>query len=69
MKTIEIDTEIDEHHEIHIKLPDDCAKGKARVIVLIDKDDVPSTTKKRKFGQFRSFLVVIHSFRVCPSDA
>ena len=62
MKAIEIETEIDEHHEIHIKLPDEYSEGKARVIVLIDKEELSSKTKKRTVGQFRGRLRMSNDF-------
>jgi hypothetical protein len=34
MQAIELETEIDENHEIHLKLPDDIRAGKAKVVVL-----------------------------------
>lgn len=38
MHAIEIETEIDENNEIHIKLPQQHQPGRARVIVLIEAD-------------------------------
>ncbi|WP_373508595.1 hypothetical protein [Thiocapsa sp.] len=38
MQAIEIDTEIDDNGEIHIKLPEPRRPGPARVIVLFDAD-------------------------------
>lgn len=41
MQAIEIDAVIDHQGEIHIKLPQRCRSGSARVIVLIDSDREP----------------------------
>lgn len=38
MQAIEIEAEIDENNEIHIKLPTPHKPGHARVIVLLDAD-------------------------------
>lgn len=52
MRAIEIDTVIDERHEIHITLPPEVRTGAARVIVLYDdRLVVPQTS--RQFGRYR----------------
>lgn len=38
MQAIEIETQIDDNGEIHIKLPQQHQRGNARVIVLFDAD-------------------------------
>jgi len=43
MQAIEIDTEIDDNGEIHIKLPQPRRPGPARVIVLFDTDQEERT--------------------------
>ncbi len=63
MRAIELVTEIDEQHEIHLKLPDDCEQGKARVIVLVGNEEQPSVVpKERKFGQFRGKIRLSEDF-------
>jgi len=38
MQTIELETIIDNRHEIHLKLPQEAKEGLARVIVLYEED-------------------------------
>jgi len=47
MLAIEIDAEIDDNSEIHIKLPRPQRRGPARVIVLLDADQPTSVALKR----------------------
>ncbi|WP_295384366.1 hypothetical protein [uncultured Thiodictyon sp.] len=47
MLAIEIDTEIDENSEIHIKLPRPQCRGPARVIVLLDVDQAELAAPKK----------------------
>jgi len=37
MQAIELETEIDENHEIHLKLPDEVRAGKAIIVVLYER--------------------------------
>ena len=37
MQAIELETEIDENHEIHLKLPDEVRVGKAKIVVLYER--------------------------------
>ncbi|NBC50071.1 MAG: hypothetical protein GVY22_19305 [Gammaproteobacteria bacterium] len=39
MQAIELETEIDDNPEIHLKLPDGIKAGKARVVVLYEQAD------------------------------
>ncbi|MBK1630044.1 hypothetical protein CKO31_04675 [Thiohalocapsa halophila] len=36
MQAIELETDIDQNYEIHLKLPDHVTPGKAKVLVLYD---------------------------------
>jgi len=47
MLAIEIDAEIDDNSEIHIKLPRSQPRGPARVIVLLETDQPTSVLPKR----------------------
>ena len=60
MQAIELETEIDENHEIHVKLPDAVRAGKARILVLYD--ETTSERKPRKFGQFRGQVEMSDDF-------
>ncbi len=66
MQAIELETEIDENHEIHLKLPDDVQAGKAKVVVMYES---PATTDKpdvgksvRTFGQFPGAITMSDDF-------
>jgi hypothetical protein len=47
MQAIEIEAQIDENGEIHIKLPRPRPSGSARVIVLFDADEFDADAKAR----------------------
>ncbi|MBK1717344.1 hypothetical protein [Thiocystis violacea] len=63
MRAIELETEIDENQEIHLKLPADVQVRKARIVVLYEErdgvtgHDTPAwpdpARRPRQFGQFR----------------
>jgi hypothetical protein len=48
MQAIELETEIDENHEIHLKLPPEIRAGKARVVVLYEPSDHPDEAGQRE---------------------
>jgi hypothetical protein len=49
MEAIEIEAEIDENNEIHIKLPEPHGPGHARVIVLVESQQPkPAALRKHK---------------------
>jgi hypothetical protein len=56
MQAIEVETEIDENHEIHIRLPGEVRSGKARVVVLYDEtDELPASAEPKpvRLGLFQ----------------
>ena len=58
MHAIEIETDIDENHEIHIKLPRQVRARSARVVVMVDdpmesQQDEKPDFPPRRFGQFQ----------------
>jgi hypothetical protein len=53
MQALELTTEINEQHQIHLQLPDTVKAGKAKVIVLLEDATEVQPQKKRVFGQFR----------------
>ena len=59
MQAIELETEIDENHEIRLKLPDDVKARKAKVVVMYeqpaDQADAAQTAERKplKVGMFR----------------
>jgi hypothetical protein len=72
MQAIELETEIDENHEIRLKLPEAIRARKARVVVLYDDTesetvrDVPTqqdaAKPSREFGQFRGQIWMSDDF-------
>ncbi len=65
MQAIEIETEIDENHEIHLRLPDKVRTRKARVLVIYDETPAPSERKAArpvKLGLFRDQMEISDDF-------
>jgi len=61
MQAIEIEAEIDENHEIHVKLPDTVASGTAKVIVLFG-DEAKKPHKPLKLGLFEGQIQISDDF-------
>ncbi len=61
MQAIEIETEIDENHEIHVKLPDNVASGSAKVIVLFG-GRTEKTHNPLKLGLFEGQIQISDDF-------
>jgi hypothetical protein len=79
MQAIEIETEIDENHEIRLKLPEAIRARKARVVVLYEETDSATVRdistqhdaakQSREFGQFRSQIWMSDDFDApLPAD-
>lgn len=62
MQAIEIDTVINDRHEIHLTLPSSARKGAARVIVLFDNPLQASPAAPRQFGQYRGQIRIADDF-------
>lgn len=64
MYAIEIETEIDHHREIHLKLPADVRAGKARVVVLYEdpRDTADAWPKPVRLGLFRGQIQTSDDF-------
>lgn len=62
MQALELTAEINEHHQIHLQLPDSVQAGKAKVIVLLEDTASPPLPKKRVFGQFRGKIEMSDDF-------
>lgn len=62
MQAIEIDTVIDERHEIHITLPPEVRTGAARVIVLYDDRLEAQRRTPRQFGRYRGQICMADDF-------
>jgi hypothetical protein len=72
MQAIELETEVDENHEIHLKLPADVRVRKARVVVLYEESDTANSQNAptqplavrspRAFGQFRGQVWISDDF-------
>jgi len=67
MQAIELNAEIEENHEIHLKLPDEIKAEKVRVLVLID-DIETNERSPRAFGQFPGAVTVSDDFDAPLSD-
>lgn len=61
MQAIEIETEIDDNHEIHLRLPTDIKAGKAKVVVLFE-DKAPEIKSLRTFGQYSGAMTMSEDF-------
>ena len=53
MNAIEIEAEVDENNEIHIKVPEGHAHQHARIRVVFEGKPRPDAAEARVFGQFR----------------
>jgi hypothetical protein len=68
MQAIELETEIDQNHELHLKLPDDVRAGKAKVVVLCEQPEAqaeaeqPQERKPVNLGQFRGQIWMSDDF-------
>jgi hypothetical protein len=61
MQAIELQTTIDENHQIHLQLPEDFPPQSAKVIVLLETIK-PLPVKKRQFGQFKGKIHIADDF-------
>ncbi|MFL7810251.1 MAG: hypothetical protein AB8I80_16555, partial [Anaerolineae bacterium] len=61
MQAIELETDIDDNHEIHLKLPGNIKAHKARVLVLID-EGASDSHGLRTFGQFPGAVTMSEDF-------
>ncbi len=61
MQAIELEAEIDDNHEIHLKVPTDVKAGKAKVVVLFE-DTAPKVKSARTFGQFPGAMTMSEDF-------
>jgi len=68
MQAIELESAIDEKHQIHLQVPKHWPPQKVKVIVLLES---PDTTKpqKRVFGQFRDKVHLSDDFDAELPDA
>lgn len=62
MQALELNTVINEQHQIHLQLPDSVKAGKAKVIVLLEDAADTQLPSKRVFGQFRGKIKIIEDF-------
>jgi hypothetical protein len=63
MQAIELNTTIDENHQIHLQLPVDYPPQSAKVIVLLETVNA-MPVKKRQFGQFKGKIHIAEDFDV-----
>jgi hypothetical protein len=62
MQALELNTVINEQHQIHLQLPASIKAGKAKVIVLLEEVAESLPPQKRVFGQFRGKIKVGDDF-------
>jgi hypothetical protein len=62
MQALELNTVINEQHQIHLQLPPSVKAGKAKVIVLLEEAAEAIPPQKRVFGQFRGKIKVGDDF-------
>lgn len=63
MHAIELNAEVTNNHELHLKLPDSVYSQAVKVIVLYEQETPkPTISGKRQFGQFRDELVIADDF-------
>ena len=62
MQALELNTIINEQHQIHLQLPDTIKAGKAKVIVLLEETAETQPPRKRVFGQFRGKIKINDDF-------
>lgn len=62
MRALELNTVINEQHQIHLQLPDSIKAGKAKVIVLLEDTTELLPLQKRVFGQFRGKIKISEDF-------
>lgn len=63
MHAIELNAEVTESHELHLRLPDSVDAQAVKVIVLYEQETLkPGAAGKRRFGQFRDELVIADDF-------
>ena len=62
MQALELNTFINEQHQIHLQLPDSIKAGKAKVIILLDEIAETLPSQKRVFGQFRGKIKIREDF-------
>jgi hypothetical protein len=61
MQAIELQTTIDENHQIHLQLPENYPPQSATVIILLENINTPPV-KKRQFGQFKGKIHIADDF-------
>jgi hypothetical protein len=61
MQAIELQTTIDENHQIHLQLPENYPPQSAKVIILLENINTPPV-KKRQFGQFKGEIHIADDF-------
>ena len=63
MQALEINAQVTEDHEIHLKLPNNIKRGAVKVIVMYDEEkDTGQNIKKRQFGQFKGKIEINSDF-------
>ena len=67
MQAIELQTNIDENHQIHLQLPEDYPPQAVKVIVLLETIS-PASMNKRQFGRFKGKIHMADDFDVPLPD-
>ena len=62
MQTIELNAEVTNNHEIHLKLLDSIYSQTVKVIVIYEQTPKPAVAAKCKFRQFRVEIIIAKDF-------
>ena len=62
MHAIEIETEVNDEHEIHLKLPDQVKAHRVRILIMYDEPTPAKGQTKRVFGQYRGKIRIADDF-------
>ena len=64
MQAIEINTYVNDNHEIRLELPKDVnvKSGRVKVIVMYEEESLFQPEGKRKFGQFKGQATISDDF-------
>lgn len=69
MQAIEMNAQVDDNHEIKLKLPDAVKHGTVKVIVMYDDaPNIASAEKRRQFGQFKGKIKISDDFNDALPD-
>jgi len=62
MHAIELETEVNDEHEIHVRLPEQVKAHRVRIVILYDEPTPSQDRPKRVFGQYRGKIRIADDF-------